>query len=213
MARLAAVGQHRGMTEERQSGRVRRSSTSGRTHSAAAASQRELLIRQYMRGYMEKPESCGELGLRGAAVAAVFGDLADLKTPYTHGHSRGVAALTRGAGERLGFSSSDLDDVELAGFLHDVGRVAISDTVWDKPDRLSAHEWEQVRLHAYHSERILAGSEELARLAPVVGAHHERCDGSGYHRGCTAPDLSLAARVLAAAALFAMEHDLLTTTR
>jgi HD-GYP domain-containing protein (c-di-GMP phosphodiesterase class II) len=87
----------------------------------------------------------------------------------------------------------------VAGLLHDVGRVAVPDTVWERPGPLSAHEWEQVRLHAYHSERILAGSERLASLAPLVGMHHERLDGGGYHRGCTGAELPLPARALAAA--------------
>jgi len=96
----------------------------------------------------------------------------------------------------------DLDDLQVAASLHDVGRVAISSAVWDKPGPLRAHEWEQVRLHTYHSERILAASDRLAPLAPLVGAHHERCDGSGYHRGCTHAELPLAARVLAAADVY-----------
>jgi HD-GYP domain-containing protein (c-di-GMP phosphodiesterase class II) len=132
-------------------------------------------------------------------VAAVFADLADLKTPYTHGHSSGVAALARAAGERLGLPPATVSDLEVAALLHDVGRVAISDTVWEKPNSLTADEWERVRLHAYHSERILAGSLRLAPLVPLVGMHHERLDGSGYHRGCTGPDLPMPARVLAAA--------------
>ena len=132
-------------------------------------------------------------------VARVFGDIADLKTPWTHGHSSGVAALSRDAGQGLELASADLADLELAALLHDVGRVAISNSVWERPDRLDAHEWEQVRLHAYHSERILAASERLAPLAPMVGMHHERCDGSGYHRGCSGADLSMPTRVLAAA--------------
>jgi HD-GYP domain-containing protein (c-di-GMP phosphodiesterase class II) len=132
-------------------------------------------------------------------VAAVFADLADLKTPYLHGHSRGVAALARGAGERLRLPPDSVADLEVAGLLHDVGRVAVSDSVWDRPGRLGAEEWEQVRLHAYYSERILAGSDRLARLAPLVGSHHERLDGTGYHRGCSGSALSMPARVLAVA--------------
>jgi HD-GYP domain-containing protein (c-di-GMP phosphodiesterase class II) len=138
-------------------------------------------------------------GPRLVEAAAVFGDLADLKSPYTHGHASGVAALARDAGQRLGLSRADLEDLEVAALLHDVGRVAISNTVWEKPGRLTAHEWEQVRLHAYHSERILAGSGRLASLVPLVGGHHERCDGSGYHRGSTDTDLPMPCRVLAAA--------------
>jgi HD-GYP domain-containing protein (c-di-GMP phosphodiesterase class II) len=136
---------------------------------------------------------------RLAEVAAVFADLADLKTPFTHGHSSGVAALARGAGERLRLPPETVADLEVAGLLHDVGRVAVPDTVWEKPGTLSGHEWEQVRLHAYHSERILAGSERLAPLAPIAGMHHERLDGGGYHRGCTRAELPMPARALAAA--------------
>ena len=132
-------------------------------------------------------------------VAEVFGDLADLKSPCLLGHSRTVAALAAGAAGQLLLPESTRTDLGVAGLLHDVGRVAVSNAVWDKPGRLSADEWEQVRLHPYHSERMLAGSTELARLAPLVGRHHERLDGTGYHRGCTEEELSMPARILAAA--------------
>jgi HD-GYP domain-containing protein (c-di-GMP phosphodiesterase class II) len=158
-----------------------------------AADPRTLVLEAEPRPVVSVPE--GSL----AGVAAVFADLADLKSPFTHGHSSGVAALARGAAERLGLPPAQVADLEVAGLLHDVGRVAVSDTVWEKPGRLSAHEWEQVRLHAYHSERILAGSERLARLAPLAGMHHERLDGGGYHRGCARAELPMPARALAAA--------------
>jgi HD-GYP domain-containing protein (c-di-GMP phosphodiesterase class II) len=141
-------------------------------------------------------------------VATVFADLTDLKSPYTHGHSRGVAALARTAAERLRLPAPDIVDVEVAGLLHDLGRVAVSNTVWEKPGALTAADWEQVRLHAYHSERILAGSEQLAPLAPLVGMHHERLDGTGYHRGCAGSSLPTTVRLLAAADAYqAMTQD------
>ena len=132
-------------------------------------------------------------------VAEVFGDLADLKSPYFLGHSRGVAGLAAGAAEHLHLAERTRSDLAVAGLLHDVGRVAISNAVWDRPGKLTADQWEQVRLHPYHSERILAGSTELARLAPLVGRHHERLDGSGYYRGSVGADLSVPARILAVA--------------
>ena len=134
-----------------------------------------------------------------ASVAAVFGDVVDLKTPCTHGHARGVAELARRAGEQLGLAAGDVGDLEVSGLLHDLGRVAVPNAIWEKPGPLGAHEWEQVRLHAYHSERILAWSGPLASLAPMVGAHHERLDGSGYHRACVGREIGVPARVLAAA--------------
>jgi DNA-binding CsgD family transcriptional regulator len=132
-------------------------------------------------------------------VAEVFGDLADLKSPCFVGHSRRVAKLATGAASALGLPTEQQYDLELAGLLHDVGRVAVSNRVWDKPATLSADEWEEVRLHPYHTERILSGSPVLSRLAPLAGRHHERLDRSGYFRGSGASDLSMADRVLAAA--------------
>lgn len=136
---------------------------------------------------------------RVAEVAAVFGDVVDLKTPCTHGHARGVAELATAAGAALGIDGDDLTGLRVAALLHDLGRAAVPTSIWEKPGPLSAHEWEQVRLHPYHSERILAGAGELAALAPLVGAHHERLDGAGYHRGSAAPLQDLRVRVLAAA--------------
>jgi HD-GYP domain-containing protein (c-di-GMP phosphodiesterase class II) len=132
-------------------------------------------------------------------LAAAFGDLADLKTPFMHGHSAGVAHLARRAGEILGLDTDMLARLEVAALLHDLGRVAISNAVWEKPGPLTSGEWEQVRLHAYHSERILSCTAVLEPMAALAGMHHERMDGSGYHRGCTAGQLPMPARVLAAA--------------
>ncbi len=132
-------------------------------------------------------------------VGEVFGDLADLKSPYFLGHSRAVAALAASAAGQLRLPAATRADLEVAGLLHDVGRVAVSSAAWETRGPLSTDQWEQVRLHPYQSERILAGSAELARLAPLVGRHHERLDGSGYHRGCSQEELTMPARILAAA--------------
>jgi HD-GYP domain-containing protein (c-di-GMP phosphodiesterase class II) len=135
-------------------------------------------------------------------LAAAFGDLADLKTPFTHGHSKGVARLAQAAAKSLALDSEASHRLHIASFLHDLGRVGISDAIWEKPGPLTRVEWEQVRMHAYHSERILATSNALELVAPIAGMHHERLDGSGYHRGCRARDLAPATRVLAAADVF-----------
>jgi HD-GYP domain-containing protein (c-di-GMP phosphodiesterase class II) len=132
-------------------------------------------------------------------VAAAFGDLADLKTPFTHGHSKEVARLAGIAAQSLKLDSDAIDRLRIAALLHDLGRVGISNSIWEKPGALTGAEWEQIRLHAYYSERILQSASALAPMAPVVGMHHERLDGSGYHRGCRGRDLPNTARVLAAA--------------
>ena len=136
------------------------------------------------------------------SVAAAFGDLADLKTPFTHGHSGGVARLATAAARRLNLDDGAVAELEVAALLHDVGRASVSNVIWEKPGNLTRAEWEHVRMHAYHSERILAGSDALEPLARVAGMHHERMDGSGYHRGARAREVPVASRILAAADAF-----------
>jgi HD-GYP domain-containing protein (c-di-GMP phosphodiesterase class II) len=126
-------------------------------------------------------------------------DFADLKSPYTLGHSSGVASLAAEAARRCGLPEEDVAAVRRAALLHDIGRVGVSAGIWGKPGPLSAREWEQVRLHPYYAERVLARPAALARLGALASLHHERLDGSGYHRGAPATMLAPAARILAAA--------------
>jgi HD-GYP domain-containing protein (c-di-GMP phosphodiesterase class II) len=86
-----------------------------------------------------------------------------------------------------------------AGLLHDLGRVGIPNGIWEKPRPLTASEWERVRLHPYHTERVVASSPVLEHNARLASSDHERLDGSGYHRGIPAALLSMEARILAAA--------------
>jgi HD-GYP domain-containing protein (c-di-GMP phosphodiesterase class II) len=132
-------------------------------------------------------------------VARAFADLVDLKSPFTHGHSVGVSELAEGAAANLGLTEVEVVCVRQAGLLHDLGRAGVPNGIWDKPGPLTATEWEQVRLHPYHSERILSRSSALAPLASLAGMHHERQDGSGYYRQATATMIPSGARVLAAA--------------
>jgi HD-GYP domain-containing protein (c-di-GMP phosphodiesterase class II) len=131
-------------------------------------------------------------------VARTFGNLVDLKSPWLHGHSAGVGDLSAAAAGMLGFGK-DMETLRVAGYLHDLGRVGVSSAIWDKAGPLSTAERDQARLHAYHSERILARIPPLTGLAKLAGQHHERSDGSGYHRGFLAAQLTMPSRVLACA--------------
>jgi HD-GYP domain-containing protein (c-di-GMP phosphodiesterase class II) len=135
-------------------------------------------------------------------IAAAFGHVADLKLPALHGHSAGVASLAVGAAQRLRLDARSLAALEIAALLHDIGRLAVTNVIWEKPGALTAAEWEQVRMHSYHSERILATSQSLDGVAPIAGMHHERLDGSGYHRGSRGRDQPAAVRILGAADAF-----------
>ena len=131
------------------------------------------------------------------AALAGFGDAADLKSPWFTGHSRGVAALAHAAAGQA--SAADATAVYRAGLLHDLGRVAVPAGVWERPGPLPAQEWEQVRLHPYHTGRILARSAVLGPLGLIACRHHERVNGSGYPAGISGAELDPAACLLAAA--------------
>src|SRR3569833_1111460 len=135
-------------------------------------------------------------------VARTFADFADLKSPFMLGHSAGVAQLAGAAAQLLGMGDGEVTACRRAGWLHDIGREAVPTGIWDKQGRLTAAEWERVRLHGYYTERVLARSPRLEPLAQLAGLHHERLDGSGYHRGARATGLSRAARVIAAADVY-----------
>ncbi len=147
-------------------------------------------------------EPTPRLTLEGESIdraLAAMGDFADLASPYLVGHSGGVAELATAAAQRCGFQASDLMTIRRGALVHDVGRVAVPVRIWQKAGPLTPDDWERVRLHAYHSERVLSRSPFLAALAPVATTHHERLDGSGYHRGAAAAALTRPGRLLAAA--------------
>ena len=143
--------------------------------------------------------------LEGGAIdraLTAMGNFADLISPYLAGHSVGVAELAAAAAQRCRLEAADEVGVRRAALVHDLGRVAIGARTWQKPGPLTPDEWEQVRLHPYHTERVLWRSPFLSALRPIATSHHERLDGSGYHRGSAGAELPLPARLLAAADAF-----------
>ena len=140
--------------------------------------------------------------------AEAFARAVDLKSVWTATHSHTVGVVAAAAGEAAGLERAAVDELRIAGWLHDLGRVAVPNLIWDKPGPLNAAEWEQVRLHAYHTERLLARSPLLAPVAALAGAIHERCDGSGYPKSLGAAKLDERARLLAASDVYcALRED------
>jgi HD-GYP domain-containing protein (c-di-GMP phosphodiesterase class II) len=135
------------------------------------------------------------------ALEAV-GEFAELKSPWTMGHARGVAELCGQAAREFGLPEGDAAALRRAGFVADLGRLGVPNTVWDKPGPLSQSELERVRLHPHLSERMLAFSPALAPLGALAVLHHERLDGSGYPRGLSGAAISTAGRLLAAADVY-----------
>jgi HD-GYP domain-containing protein (c-di-GMP phosphodiesterase class II)/DNA-binding CsgD family transcriptional regulator len=136
-------------------------------------------------------------------VCSAFATFADLKGRFLLGHSTRVAELVERAATLGGSDAVARERLRSSALLSDVGRVGVSSAIWDRPGPLGPVEWERVRLHSYWTERILRRCSAFAHLAPVAGAHHERLDGSGYHRGARGSELSAADRLLAAADVFA----------
>jgi HD-GYP domain-containing protein (c-di-GMP phosphodiesterase class II) len=130
---------------------------------------------------------------------AAFADFVDLASPWLRGHSPGVAELAAAAGTVAGLTIEEVRLLRLAGLVHDLGRIGVPTGIWDHPGPLTVDAWERVRLHPYLTERILDRSRVLAPLARIAACHHERGDGSGYHRGARVTELSRSERLLAAA--------------
>ena len=133
-----------------------------------------------------------------AALGAVA-DFVDLKSPYMLGHARGVSELAGAAGATVGLNKAEVVQLRRAGVVHGLGRLGISNAIWDKQGALGAGERERVRMHPYLTERMLCQSDALAPLGVITVALRERLDGSGYPRGLSGAGLSMSARVLGAA--------------
>jgi HD-GYP domain-containing protein (c-di-GMP phosphodiesterase class II) len=132
-------------------------------------------------------------------VLEAMADLVDLKSPYLAGHSRGVANLVSAAARAAGYPEDDVRALRRAALIHDLGRLGVSNAIWDKPGPITEAESERVRLHPYLTDRMLARVSALGRSREIASRHHERLDGSGYPRGLTAASLTPQDRLLAAA--------------
>jgi HD-GYP domain-containing protein (c-di-GMP phosphodiesterase class II) len=142
-------------------------------------------------------------------AAKAFGDFADLKSFYTAGHARRVAALAERVAAEMALSPTEIATVGRAALLHDIGLVAVPSFVLHKAEhRLSEAERESLRLHPYHAERILSRVPAFEPTCPIVAAHHERPDGRGYFRGLRGNDVPRGALILAVADRYdELTHD------
>ncbi len=133
------------------------------------------------------------------AIACAFADFTDLKSPSLTGHSQRTAGIAAAIARRMALTDTEIADIRRAGMLHDLGSVAVPVRILAKRSTLTSAEEERMRLHPYYSERILNRVPAFARLAAVVGAHHEWVDGRGYYRGLAGEAIPLGARILAVA--------------
>lgn len=140
--------------------------------------------------------------LRGEQLDEALGavaDFIDLKSPYTLGHARGVAELVTAAATQLKLGSDEVRTLRRAGLVHGLGRLGISNAIWDKRGPLGPGEWERVRLQPYLTDRMLQQSPALAPIGALAALLRERLDGSGYPRGLSGSAIGMPARILGAA--------------
>lgn len=128
---------------------------------------------------------------------------------YTESHCLHLAEMSLALGVRMGLEQERLDRLNFGGLLHDIGKIAVPDAILSKPGALTDEEFDAMKAHASIGENILERIGSLANIAPVVGQHHERLDGSGYPRGLAGGNILLEARILGVVDTF----DAMTTTR
>jgi HD-GYP domain-containing protein (c-di-GMP phosphodiesterase class II) len=135
-------------------------------------------------------------------VCEAFANVIDIKSPYTHSHSRGVTSIAVAICQRLALPEDQVTLVRRAALLHDIGKLSLPNNILDKPGKLTAAEWETVRLHPYYTQRILERIRGFQDLAFLASSHHERLDGSGYFRNLRATQISTGARAIAVADVY-----------
>jgi putative nucleotidyltransferase with HDIG domain len=135
-------------------------------------------------------------------VADAFAQVIDAKSPFTARHSAEVARWAVEIGAVLEMSGDDMRDLRRAGLLHDIGKLAVSSRILDKPGRLEPDEMAAIRAHPRYTQQILERVACLRGIVETAASHHEKLDGTGYHRGLTAVSLSRPARILAVADIY-----------
>ncbi len=132
----------------------------------------------------------------------------DAKDPYTCGHSERVAYISRWIAEHLSLNNTDTHNVYLAGLLHDIGKIGVSESVLRKPGKLTSQEFEQINRHPQIGSNILGGIKQMEDVTPAVLSHHEHFDGSGYPCGVRGKNIPLSGRIVKLADAFdAMTSD------
>jgi putative nucleotidyltransferase with HDIG domain len=135
-------------------------------------------------------------------VAEAFARVVDAKSPWTYQHSTRVAEIAVGVAQQFGQFPQLERDLRRAALLHDIGKLGVSNAIWDKPTRPSPQEYDEIRKHPVYTEQILQQVGAFKCLAEVAGSHHERLDGRGYHRGLHGEQIPWVTRVLTVADIF-----------
>jgi HD-GYP domain-containing protein (c-di-GMP phosphodiesterase class II) len=133
------------------------------------------------------------------SLASVFKDITDFRSRFTATHSTGVAVCARELGKILAFTGKDLQKIELAGLMHDIGKLVVPNAIICKPSPLTAREFSVIRQHPHYTHRILSRVRGFEQIAEWAAFHHERLNGTGYCTQLDRSDLDIGAKVIAIA--------------
>jgi len=164
------------------------------------------LVRERSRALSDSYRRLEESALE--AVASLNATV-EAKDPYTAGHSLRVQRIALAIGEELGLTPRELDTLRFGGLFHDIGKIAVPDSILTKPSRLTAAEYETIRKHSAEGARIVAKFGRLRDAVPAIRHHHERWDGGGYPDGLAGEEIPLVAGIVGLADAW----DAMTTER
>jgi HD-GYP domain-containing protein (c-di-GMP phosphodiesterase class II) len=136
------------------------------------------------------------------SICLAFAQIVDGKSPFTYNHSNGVANAAVAIGCTLRLAPERILTLRHAALLHDIGKLAVSNAILEKPCRPAPEEWEVLKRHPFHTWEILRRIPGFGEMSEIAASHHEKLDGSGYFRGLSGAQLPLDARILAVADIF-----------
>ena len=168
-------------------------------------------LEQFTRSLNEHVGATAGEGLPAAVVETVtsLAFAIDAKDQYTHGHSRKVSAYSVMTAQALGLKPEEVEEIRLAGLLHDIGKVGIPEPILNKSGPLDADEWETMKTHTVLGAKILEPLQTMNRIGDMVRHHHEFYDGTGYPKRLRGNEIPYGARVIAVADAF----DTITSER
>lgn len=170
----------------------------------------KLQIQDYQRNLEQKVEQQSRK-IRATFINAItsLAYALEAKDKYTSGHSQRVADISMTIARELSIPQSGIEKIELASLVHDIGKIGVSETILNKPERLTSEEFQHIRFHCETGQRILQPVIEDDEILKIVRHHHERYDGNGYPDGLSREAIPLGARILA----LSDAYDAMTSAR
>lgn len=145
--------------------------------------------------YMYKKKMFDKSSRRSLVVKSIL-DTLKVKSSYEDGHSNRVSKLCESMGTALGLGVDEINELRVAGELHDIGKIAVDESILNDPGELSESSWAQVKSHPEIGYRLLSSSNEFYNIAEYIFAHHERWDGNGYPKGEKGEKINFKARII-----------------